>query len=270
MIEFPHCKVNIGLDIVARRADGYHDIDTVMVPVHGLCDSLEIIPAPDGQGPMTFSGLVVDCPPEKNIVFKAWRLMHDACAIPPVRMHLHKTVPFGAGLGGGSSDGAFALRMLDRLFETHLSDRQLEALAARLGSDVPFFLYDRPLRCTGRGEIMTPVEVPLQGLWIVIVKPPVNISTAEAYAQVRPARPEIELPVRLAEPMERWRTTVVNDFERSLADRFPQLAELKASLYAAGARYASLSGSGSALFGIFDGEPRYEAEADCTVWCGRL
>ena len=117
---------------------------------------------------------------------------------------------------------------------------------------------------------MTPVEVPLQGLWIVIVKPPVNISTAEAYAQVRPARTEIELPVRLAEPMERWRTTVVNDFERSLADRFPQLAELKASLYAAGARYASLSGSGSALFGIFDGEPRYEAEADCTVWCGRL
>lgn len=270
MIEFPHCKVNLGLDIVARRADGYHEIDTVMLPVHGLCDSLEIVPSPTGETAMSFSGLVVDCPPEKNIVMKAWRLMHEVYAVQPVWMHLHKVIPFGAGLGGGSADGAFALRMLARLFDVACDDRQLEALAAQLGSDVPFFLYDRPLRCTGRGEVMSPIEIALDGYWIVIVKPDIHISTAEAYARVLPAKPDAALPLRLAEPIGMWNGTVANDFERSLFDRYPALAALKASLYAAGAAYASLSGSGSALFGLFETAPVYEAPAGCGVWKLRL
>lgn len=270
MIAFPHCKINLGLDIVARRSDGFHEIDTVMVPVHGLCDSLEIVPADGGEVSMFFSGLAVDCAPEQNIVMKAWQLMHEAFGIPPVRIHLHKVIPFGAGLGGGSSDGAFALRMLAQLFQVECTDRQLEELAVKLGSDVPFFLYDRPLRCTGRGEIMEPIELSLLGYWIVLVKPPIHISTAEAYAQVVPEVPAVALPQRLGEPMERWHVCVGNDFEKMLWGRYPRLAALKESLYGAGACYASLSGSGSTLYGLFTEKPTYVADADCAAWCFEL
>ena len=272
MILFPPCKINIGLDIVARRPDGFHDIDTVMVPVKGLCDSLEIVPNGDGdtQPEMSFSGLEVDCPPQSNIVVRAWELMHQRFHIGGIRAHLHKNIPFGAGLGGGSADAAYMLLGLNELFGLELPQHELADMALQLGSDVPFFLQNAPMRCEGRGEIMSPVKLPLDDAYIVVVKPDIYISTREAYAGVTPHVPQVALPERLAMPVGQWRGSVVNDFELTLFERYPRLAEIKQTLYDSGATYASMSGSGSALFGIFDSEPDFIAPADCTVWCGRL
>ena len=277
MILFPPCKINIGLDIIVRRPDGFHDIDTVMVPVKGLCDSLEIVPVGESYcgdvdvlPDISFSGLVVDCPPESNIVVKTWKLMQQHCHIGNVKVHLHKNIPFGAGLGGGSADAAYMLLGLNELFCLGLSQHELAAMALQLGSDVPFFLQNAPMRCSGRGEIMSPIQLPFDNSYVVVVKPDIFISTREAYAGVTPHIPQVPLAERLAMPVEQWPGSVVNDFERTLFEHHPRLAEIKQVLYDAGAVYASMSGSGSALFGIFDSEPHFTASADCTVWCGRL
>lgn len=256
MILFPPCKINIGLDIVAKRPDGYHDIETLMVPVKDLCDSLEIIHGGDSLE-FSSSGLLLDCQSEDNIVAKAWRIMHDKYGIGGVKAHLHKAVPFGAGLGGGSADAAYMLRGLNELFSLNTSLENLEPLAARLGSDVPFFLYDTPQYCTGRGEIMKPYESGLEGYYIVIVKPLVSVSTAEAYAGITPQHPNVTLRYRLSESLADWKELIENDFEKSVFRRYPQLSAIKSSLYEAGAVYASMSGSGSAIYGIFDGTPQY-------------
>lgn len=265
MICFPHCKINIGLDVVRKRPDGYHDIATVMFPVRGLCDSLEIV-VPDGGAEgaeLTVSGLGADCPPQENIVVKALQLMHEAYGIGGVRMHLHKAIPFGAGLGGGSADGAAALRMLDTLFSVGAGIRRLEALALKLGSDVPFFLHDAPQLCSGRGEIMQPAGPDLKGCWLVLVKPEVSVSTAEAYAGIVPAEPAEPLLKRLARPKESWRDHVTNAFEATVFGRHPGLATLKQALYDAGAFYASMSGSGSSIYGLFTERPDRPTDERC-------
>lgn len=261
MISFPHCKVNIGLDVLRKRPDGYHDIETIMYPVRGLCDSLEIVPAADGAqtAVLTVSGALPECSPQDNIVMKAWRLMHEAYGIGSVRMHLHKSVPSGAGLGGGSADGAFALRMLDSLFALETDAGHLECMALALGSDVPFFLHDAPQLCSGRGETMRPAPIDLKGWWMVLVKPAVSVSTAEAYAGITPRMPEEPLSERLARPMNTWREAVANDFEPTVFAAHPELAAVKRKLYEAGARYASMSGSGAALYGLFADLPDYPA-----------
>lgn len=270
MILFPHCKINLGLDIIAKRPDGYHDIDTVMYPVHGLYDSLEVIPTMDNDSPLfTQSGSTPDCRAEDNIVVKAWRAMNREFGIAGARMHLHKAIPFGAGLGGGSSDGAFALRALDKLYGTAANDDTMKRLALSLGSDVPFFMQDNPQRCTGRGEIMTPSPVSLEDYWLVIVKPSVSVSTAEAYSGITPHRPDMPLADRLALPVTQWRNTVVNAFEETVFRKYPQLAAIKQSLYCHGAVYASMSGSGSALYGIFADRTDFAADG-CMVWNMRI
>lgn len=260
MISFPHCKINLGLDVLRKRPDGYHDIETVMFPVRDLCDSLEIIvPEEEKEATeLTESGLRTGCPPQENIVMKAWRLMHETYGIGNVRMHLHKAVPSGAGLGGESADGAAALRMLDTLFSVGAGIRRLEALALKLGSDVPFFLHDAPQLCSGRGEVMRPAEIDLKGYWMVLVKPAICIPTAEAYAGITPRIPEEPLAKRLSRPIATWRDNLPNAFETSLFRKHPELSAIKRSLYDAGALYASMSGSGSAIFGLFDTRPEYE------------
>ena len=275
MILFPPCKINIGLDILAKRQDGFHDIDTVMVPVNGFCDSLEIVPAEndaedDSVPEISFSGYCVDCPPEDNIVVKAWQLVRQHYRIGAVRVHLHKNIPFGAGLGGGSADAAYMLVGLNELFALGMPEQQLKDFALRLGSDVPFFLQDFPMRCTGRGEIMKSVSLPIHDMYVVIVKPDIFISTREAYSGVQPSIPDVDLAGRLAMPAERWRYCVSNDFETTLFPRYPRLGDIKNSLYDAGAVYASMSGSGSSLFGLFDSMPYFDAPEDCIVWCGKL
>lgn len=252
MIVKANCKINLGLDVLRRREDGYHDLSTVMFPVRGLYDVLEIVPAEGPDAVFECRGIEVDCPPEQNICLKAHRLMRERYGVGGVRMTLDKRVPFGAGLGGGSSDGTAVITALNGMFSLSLGEDELIAAAAELGSDTAFFVRNTPQLCEGRGEIMTPVNVDLGGLWIVLVKPAASVSTREAYAGVRPSLPERPLAERIAEPVGMWQGSVKNDFEGSVFAAHPEIAGVKQSLVDAGAVYASMSGSGSAVFGLFD------------------
>lgn len=256
MLFFPNCKINIGLDILRKRPDGYHDIETVMYPVHGLCDGLEIIRT-DVPGGMRFtsSGLPIDCLPEKNLVVKAFHLMHGKYGLDGVAIHLHKIIPSGAGLGGGSADAAFTIAGLNTIFGLGLPHEKLEALAAELGSDVPFFVRNTPQFCAGRGEVMTPADISLEEKYLLIVNPGIHISTAEAYAGTTPSEPAYSLVEAVRLPVEKWQEKVGNSFEESLFKAHPRLGLLKKSLYESGAVYASMTGSGSAVYGIFDNTP---------------
>lgn len=260
MISLPNCKINIGLDVLLKRSDGYHELESVMLPVQKLCDVLEIVRGGDGFE-FSSGGLDIDCPPEKNICHDAYRLMKDRFGIGSVKMHLHKIVPFGAGLGGGSADGAFAIKGIDNVFGLGLSDGEMEELSAKLGSDTAFFIRDIPQIARGRGEILCPVELSLAGKTLVIVKPPFGVSTAEAYSGIEPRMPLVPLGERIAFDISQWREHIANAFEPHIFLKYPQLSRIKEMLYSLGAEYASMSGSGSAMYGIFDQEPAGLPEA---------
>ncbi len=256
-----NCKINLGLRVLRRRADGFHDIETVMLPVRELCDELSVIPhLPNSV--LNVAGIGVDCPAEKNICMRTVRLMQREYGIGEVKIRLRKNIPTGAGLGGGSSDAAFTLRALNGEFSLGLSDEKLEEFGAELGSDVPFFIRNIPQLCTGRGEIMSPVEVALSGKWIVILKPEISVPTAEAYAGITPGDKGVPVAEVLEQGIGEWRKLLVNDFEKSVFAKYPAIGRLKELLYDEGAAYASMSGSGSAVFGIFDREPPLDVEFD--------
>lgn len=265
-----NCKINLGLDVLRRRDDGYHDISTVMYPLRGLYDVVEVEPTASEGAELVSLGMVVDCPPQKNICLKAYELLRSRYGMGGVRITLDKRVPFGAGLGGGSSDGTAVLMALNEVFSLGMDEAALISAAAELGSDTPFFVRNTPQLCEGRGEIMTPVEVDLSGLWIAVVKPDESVSTREAYAGVTPRVPERPLAERIAEPVERWQGSVVNDFERSVFASHPAIAQVKQSLLDAGAVYASMSGSGSAVFGLFDDSGKAENMRPVTQYIYRL
>ncbi|MDE7304950.1 MAG: 4-(cytidine 5'-diphospho)-2-C-methyl-D-erythritol kinase [Alistipes sp.] len=251
MILHANCKINLGLDILRRRDDGFHDVETVMVPVPGLFDEIEVTRrAAAGVGFRT-EGTVVDCPPEQNLCLRAFRLMHERYGIDGADIRLDKRVPFGAGLGGGSSDATAVVLALDKLFGLHLSEAELIDCAAALGSDTAFFVRNVPQLCTGRGEILTPYPLDLKGLWLVIVKPDESVSTREAYAGATPRVPQVSLAERLQCSVTEWQGRVTNDFEPSVFAAHPAIRAVKEGLLAAGALYASMSGSGSAVFGLF-------------------
>ena len=276
MITHPHVKINLGLSVLRRRPDGYHDIETLFVPYHGLSDTLEIIVgddwsetsaslfaryasseiaqaiAPDGSLMVTLARRGgVDWDPLKDLTARAYALLAADFKLPPMKIFLEKTAPVGAGLGGGSSDAAFALRMIADLAGLDLGEEALAAYAARLGSDCAFFLYDRPMMGEGRGEILTPYDLDLSAFDLrVIVPDGIAVSTAEAYRGIVP-REGISLRETLSRPVEQWRDTLVNDFETTVFAAHPELAALKQRLYDDGALYASMSGSGSALFALF-------------------
>ena len=251
MIVFPNAKINIGLHIVERRPDGYHNLETVFYPIP-LHDVLEIVPSRQPDNSLTCYGNDIDCPPEKNLVMKAVRLMQAHYEVPPVDIYLQKIVPHGAGLGGGSSDAAFALTMLNEMFALGASDDELAALAATLGADCPFFVYNRAMMATGIGDVLTPIDLDLRGLTLFLVKPDVNVPTAVAYKRVTPTPGTRDLPRLLASPPEQWGDAVANDFEVSVFAEYPQLRSIKAALAARGALYTAMSGSGSAIFALFD------------------
>lgn len=268
MITFPNAKINIGLHITARRPDGYHDIETLFYPI-SLNDILEIVPASGKETTLSVTGIAVGGETEDNLVMRAYRLLQRLYDLPPVEMHLHKIIPFGAGLGGGSSDAAFALRMLRDLFALPLSDDDLARQASKLGADCPFFIYNRPLIATGIGDCFSPIDFSLRGKYIVLVKPPVSVATAEAYSRVVPALPAQSLREKLSSPIDKWRNNIVNDFERSVFPAHPRIAAVKQQLYELGAVYAAMSGSGSTVFGIFDAPcPYLHTFADCFVYDG--
>ena len=256
MITNPNCKINLGLQVVRRRDDGYHDLQTVFVPVP-LCDKLEIIPSERFSFAQT--GIDICCNPEDNIVVKAFRLMQRECGsrLSNVEINLHKNIPFGAGLGGGSSDAAFALRMLNDIFDLGFDSGRLCLLASKLGADCAFFIDNVPAYATGIGDKLTPLGFnPLEGYKLVLVKPGESVSTAEAYRGVTPRekqnKPCPDLSLLLAQPVGSWKDTVANDFESSVFKSHPQLSTLKTDLYTAGALYASMSGSGSTFYGLFE------------------
>ena len=265
MITFPNAKINLGLNIVQRRPDGYHNIETIFFPIP-LTDVLEIVPA-DGETTLTCYGNQVDCPPEKNLVMKAYRLLQSRHDLPPVAMHLYKHIPDGAGLGGGSSDAAHALRMLNAMFGLDISDSDLAALAASLGADCAFFIYNRPMMATGIGDVLSPVEVELKGKTLLLVKSPVGVDTSTANSRVVPSVPTANLLHTIARPVEAWDGLLVNDFEPSVFAALPQLWLIKARLIDAGAQYAAMSGSGSTIYGIFNSDKLAEAAADTFTDC---
>lgn len=258
MILRANCKINLGLDILRRRDDGYHDLETVMFPVPGLYDEVEVTRrAAPGVGFRT-EGLRVDCPAEENICLKAFGLMRDRYGVDGAEIRLDKRVPFGAGLGGGSSDATAVILAVDRLFDLRLREEELIACAAELGSDTAFFVRNTPQLCTGRGEVMSPVEVDLGGLTLVVVKPDEGISTREAYAGIVPRCPAVPLAERLRLPVREWQGVVTNDFEPHIFAAHPAIAAVRRQLLDAGALYAAMSGSGSAVFGLFDAAKKGE------------
>ena len=246
MLLYPHAKVNLGLNVIRKRSDGYHDIETLFYPVPELCDVLELVHA-DTFGMQVYGARIEG----ENLCEKAWRLLRSRFGIPPVKIHLYKNIPMGAGLGGGSADAAFTLKGLDALFSLGLPEEEMAGLAAQLGSDCAFFLYDRPMLARGRGEILTPFDFSLGGHTLRIFPQSVFVSTKEAYAGITPREPDRRIESVLKQPVEQWRGQLVNDFEETVFARHPSLAEARAALYAGGALYAAMSGSGSALFAIY-------------------
>ena len=275
MLSFPNAKLNLGLHITARRPDGYHELETAFVPLPWT-DALEVLPAPDAHPTTTLAltGRPVPGNPASNLCLKAYELLKtDFPHLPAVQLHLHKVVPIGAGLGGGSADAAFTLRCLNDLFGLQLTAAQLATYARRLGADCAFFLENRPVLAVGKGDEFQPLSLDLGGTPCVVVWPGFAISTAEAYGRVRPQPPQHHLRHVLAEPLATWPGRVVNDFEAALTPIYPLLAEVRQRLYAAGAAYASLSGSGSAVFGLWKKGakiPLLDWPAEFAVWTADL
>jgi len=254
MICFPSCKINLGLRITQKRADGFHALETVFFPI-SIKDALEIIIEPDANAaPITFtsSGLAINGDPSDNLCFKAYELLKkDYPTIPNIKMHLHKQIPMGAGLGGGSSDGAFTLVVLNQLFDLQIPEYKLMQYALTLGSDCPYFILNKPAFATGRGEILKPINVNLDGYTIVIVNPGIAISTKLAFSLITPKVSDSNLEVIICESVSTWKDNLINDFEEPIFNSFPELANIKETLYQKGAVYASMTGTGSTVYGIF-------------------
>ena len=256
MVTFPNAKINLGLDVVEKRPDGYHNLETIFYPIP-LCDILEITPAEEEDAPdytFTMHNAVFDGDENDNLVVKAYKILAADHKLPKVNMSLYKNIPTGAGLGGGSADAAFALKMLNSLANIGLSDERLEEYAAKIGADCAFFIKNTPAYATGIGNILTPATCDLKGYCIVLVKPDIHISTKDAYAFVTPAAPATPLTGIAKSPVAEWKGSMKNDFEKSVFAKHPSMENIKEQLYAMGAVYASMSGSGSSFFGIFNEE----------------
>jgi 4-diphosphocytidyl-2-C-methyl-D-erythritol kinase len=268
MITCPNCKINLGLHITRKREDGYHELETIFYPVHTKRDALECIRSGDiisSSGiDFTSTGLAIKGDPGENLCVKAYLLLKkDFPHLATVQMHLHKSIPMGAGLGGGSADGAFALRMLNDMFKLGLSAQQLKSYALQLGSDCPFFILNKPCLATGRGEELEEIELDLSAYTIVIHDLRIHVSTATAFSGTVPRKPSYSLKDIVNLPVSEWKHVLVNDFEKTVAGKYEQIMQAKEGMYRTGALYASMTGSGSAVYGIFDASP------DEVEWMGR-
>jgi 4-diphosphocytidyl-2-C-methyl-D-erythritol kinase len=271
MIFFSPAKINLGLQILERRKDGFHELQSVMYPT-GLCDIIEIHQLPGSDRPVQFSqsGIRFDADVEKNLCINAWKLLTAEAVLPNVAIHLHKQIPVGAGLGGGSSNASTTLKGLNQIAGTPVSAERLAELAAQLGSDCPFFLHNKAMMMEGRGDVLSPVRLSLDTFYLVLLFPDIHISTTEAYRGVTPAYPQLHLREFIEAPCNSWKDLIKNDFEKSAFIRHPLLKELKNFLYDAGALYASMSGSGSSLYGIFKSQPELPANFQkYVIWAGQ-
>ncbi|MCK9423004.1 MAG: 4-(cytidine 5'-diphospho)-2-C-methyl-D-erythritol kinase [Bacteroidales bacterium] len=285
MLVFPNAKINLGLNVIARRPDGFHNIETLLYPV-GLCDALEAIPATDGVFEFTTTGLPIPGETSANLCVRACelltpiisnslskiqgsrsRIQDPGLLLPPVKIHLHKAIPMGAGLGGGSSDGAFMLKLLNELFRLGFSTGQLQEYARLLGSDCAFFVENKPVIAYERGDRFLSLEEDLPVFSLAIVVPEVHCSTTDAYASIVPTEPSLRIARIFQQPIEFWKGDLINDFERPVLIAHPEIEMIKEKLYDAGAMYSSLSGSGAAVYGIFRYKPLLSGLfPGCFVW----
>jgi 4-diphosphocytidyl-2-C-methyl-D-erythritol kinase len=268
MVVFPNAKINLGLFVERKRADGYHDITSCFLPVKGLYDVLEVLIAKEDH--FVTTGLPIAGSLEDNLVMKAVKILKAKHSIPPLHIHLHKVIPSGAGVGGGSADGAFALKAVNELCGLQLDDNELLKLALGLGSDCPFFIYNTPAIGCGRGEILFPIDIPeIAGKLILLVNPGIHVSTKEAFAAVKPKPMSFDLDKLLqTKQVSEWHTFLVNDFEESVFAVHPEIALIKDVLLKNGALYAAMSGSGSSVYGIFESQIPIQFPLHYTsIWC---
>lgn len=281
MIDFPCAKINLGLNITEKRADGYHNLETVFFPIP-ICDALEI-KTMDERFPsnvacdLKVTGNNVCCNDNDNLIVKAYNMIAADFDIPRVHAHLYKNIPSEAGLGGGSSDAAYMIRLLDQRFRINIGNAEMEKYAARLGADCPFFITAEPSYAEGIGEILSPVNITannLEGYSLVVVKPQIAVSTKEAFSNITPRKPLMCCRDIVAQPIETWKDALCNDFEESVFGIYPQLNDIKSRIYTLGAAYAQMSGSGSSLFGIFksdvDEQSIKNEFADCRTFVMKL
>lgn len=252
MITYPNAKINLGLNITEKRPDGYHNLETIFYPIP-LQDALEVTQLTSQEEySLKISGLTIEGNPDNNLIIKAYRLLKtDYPQITPIDIHMYKHIPTGAGLGGGSADAAFMIKLLNEKFQLHISIEQMEIYAARLGADCAFFIQNKPVFATGIGNIFEPIELSLKGYYLILVKPDIFVSTQEAFSHIRPHFPQQSLKEIISQPIETWKDSMFNDFEESIFPQYPEIAAIKDKLYDMGAIYASMSGSGSSVFGIF-------------------
>jgi len=271
MIVFPNAKINLGLNVVERRTDGYHNIETVFYPI-GLSDVLDIEPSENCMDySFSSSGIELGGDPEDNLIVKAYRLLRSEYQFSAIDISLIKQIPFGAGLGGGSSDAAFMLKALNELFELKITKYKLEKYATMLGADCSVFIKNKPVFASGIGNVFTPIKLSLKGYFLLLVKPDIHVSTPEAYSLIVPEKPVISLLELIQTPITEWKDTIMNDFEKSVFVSFPEIQLIKNKMYEMGAVYASMSGSGSSVYGIFKVEPKMTAVFDgCFVTGGIL
>jgi len=257
MLCFPNSKINIGLNIVEKRSDGFHNIESIFFPVK-LCDVLEtVIDESSEAGKVTFTSSGIEIPGNSNdnLCVKAYHLISKDYQMPALKIHLHKIIPIGAGLGGGSSDAAFFINLLDEFFELNLAWGEKHHYARQLGSDCPFFIANKSAFAFERGDKLDFIEVNLKGCHLVLVHPGIHVSTQLAYSLVKPEKPKVSLNELIKLPVEEWNGKIINDFEKPVMDKFPEITEVKNKLYESGAIYTSMTGSGSAVFGIFKSKP---------------
>lgn len=268
MIVFPNAKINLGLNIISKRDDGFHNLRSLFYPVN-LYDVLEILPS-DEETSIIITGDDPDVDQRNNIVYKAWKIIHEKFKIGQVNIFLHKIIPHSAGLGGGSSNATFTLIALNKMFNLNLSNKQLFDLSMILGSDCGFFVYNKPAIVEGRGEIITPVKLDLKNYFIILVKPNVNIATAEAFKKINIEKNNFDLINLQNLPVQKWKGNIENDFEDTFLKKYPELNYIKDILYQKGAIYCSLTGSGSSFYGIFNKFPEKNLFPEYFTWIGKL
>lgn len=269
MITFPNAKINLGLNIVEKRPDGYHNLETIFYPIN-LQDALEVTRRENNDKEYTLhiSGSPLEGEPEDNLVVKAYKLLKkDYPGLLPVDIHMYKHIPAGAGLGGGSSDVACMIKLLNDKFSLGLSTERMEEYAVKLGADCAFFIRNKPVFATGIGNLFEPVELSLKGYHIILIKPDIFVSTRDAFAEIKPVRPAVSLKEIVRQPMETWKNSMKNDFEDSVFKKFPEIAAIKDELYDLGAVYAAMSGSGSSVYGIFKAPIENVEDKFCGCFC---
>ena len=269
MITFPNAKINLGLNIVEKRPDGYHNLETIFYPIN-LQDALEVTRRENNDKEYTLhiSGSPLEGEPEDNLVVKAYKLLKkDYPGLLPVDIHMYKHIPAGAGLGGGSSDAACMIKLLNDKFSLGLSTERMEEYAVKLGADCAFFIRNKPVFATGIGNLFEPVELSLKGYHIILIKPDIFVSTRDAFAEIKPVRPAVSLKEIVKQPMETWKHSMKDDFEDSVFKKFPEIAAIKDELYDLGAVYAAMSGSGSSVYGIFKAPIENVEDKFCGCFC---